>query len=88
MFIINRIKFRKSRDAFAIVVVNDAVDLMRFLEYFKEKASPAECKRIFFTGEGILESEFGTSRMIGILPDESQENGLTLYPAQIPVVQG
>ncbi len=76
------------RDAFAIVVVNDAVDLMRFLEYFKEKASPAECKRIFFTGEGILESEFGTSRMIGILPDESQENGLTLYPAQIPVVQG
>ncbi len=76
----------KKSDAFAIVVVNDALDLMKFMEVFKQKASPAEFNRIFFTGEGVIESEFGVKRMIGIEQDQKSECGFVLYPASLPVV--
>lgn len=77
---------RPDNEAFAIVVVNDTVDLIRFMNMYIQRMNPAECSRLFFTGEGIYESNVGVSKMIGITIDETQESGYSFYPRMLPIL--
>ena len=78
-----------NRDCFVLVVVNDMLDISKFL--FKLLKNPhfvsdAEIDRIYFTGEGILNSQFGINRVLGFRRDDSEEEGYRLFPAKLPVI--
>lgn len=74
-------------DGFCIVVVNDTVDLLDFLDAMKKiRISDAELNRIFFTGEGIVSSDIGVNKVIGIRLDEENEDKFTLYPVRLPII--
>ena len=78
---------KASYDGFCVVVVNDMVDLLEFMSaLMKTRVTEAESNRIFFTGEGIVNSPFGLSKMIGFRFDEKSETGYTLYPIKLPIV--
>lgn len=74
-------------DGFVIVVVNDMVDMLEFMSaLMKTKITEAESNRIFFTGEGIINSTFGLEKMIGFKFDDNSETGYSLYPVRLPVI--
>lgn len=78
---------KENYDGFVIVVVNDTVDLLNFMNaLMNARITEAESNRIFFTGEGIINSPYGLTKMIGFKFDEKSETGYSLYPVRIPVV--
>lgn len=79
---------RGKRDCFVIVVVNDSIDLAKFMHLLmkkKDMISVAESNRIFFTGEGILASDLGMERVLGFKFDETEEEGYSLFPVKLPI---
>lgn len=77
------------KDCFAVVVVNDMLDISKFLFKLLKRpgfVSQAEIERIYFTGEGILESNYGAEYMIGFQLDSGEESGYSLIPVKLPVV--
>ena len=79
-------KPQEKRDAVAVVAVNDTQDLLQFLELYKDKATEAEENRVFFTGEGIINSPVGLKRVIGFQRDENSESGYKLFPTTLPFI--
>ena len=77
------------KDCFAVVVVNDMLDISKFLFKLLKRPgfiSQAEIERIYFTGEGILESNYGAEYMIGFRLDPEEECGYSLIPVKLPIV--
>jgi len=78
------------KDCFAVVVVNDMLDISKFLFKLLKRpgfVSQAEIERIYFTGEGILEGGYGAERMLGFRLDADEEEGYSLFPVQLPVLR-
>lgn len=76
-----------SKDCFVIVVVNDMLDISKFLfKLLKFNVSDAEICRIYFTGEGIVNSDYGIGHVLGFRRDPEKEEGYSLFPALLPVL--
>jgi hypothetical protein len=76
---------KQNQDAFAIVVVDDLADLKMFANTaIKSNAFlDAELNRVFFTGEGILDSGIGAERVIRIIKEEDKVKFATV---RLPIV--
>lgn len=78
---------KSGKDAFAIVCVNDMADLMRFVDACMNYGlTELESERIYFTGEGILRSEIGISKLIRLRLTDAADTGYQFEPAVLPVM--
>lgn len=79
---------KKGRDAFVVIVVNDSEDLHYFADALVKttRINKAEINRIFFTGEGIVKSSVGVSRVMRVQVDDDVSREYHFEPIRLPVV--
>lgn len=79
---------KTGQDSFVIIVVNDTEDLHFFVNALMNTTAvnAAEVNRIFFTGEGIVKSNAGIERVIGIKQTAEDRRDYSLYSVKLPIV--